>query len=240
MHVLIVFAHPSRNSFNGALLDAMTEEITSQGHTVEVSDLYAERFNASGGPDDFVSMKAPEDFHYQTEQKEAAENDNFVPEIKREQERLRRADILIFQFPVWWGGEPAILKGWFDRVATYGVAYADGVRFETGLFRGRRSLVSVTTGGTPHRFSADSYYGPIEKVLWPVQQLFLGYLGFDLSEPQVAYAVARTDEKEREQAVQALRVRVRNLLAQPYVRCEIPSTEELLKSVGNRDWRHKG
>ncbi|ELW9443355.1 NAD(P)H-dependent oxidoreductase [Pluralibacter gergoviae] len=240
MHVLVVYAHPSRRSFNGALLDAVIEEVNSLGHTIEVSDLYAEGFNACGGPQDFIKLQEPAQFHYQSEQKSAALSDNFVPEIAREQARLRRADLLILQFPLWWGGVPAILKGWFDRVATYGVAYADGMRFESGLFKGRRSLVSVTTGGTPARFSEAGDYGPIEKVLWPVQQLFLGYLGFARVPPQVAWAVARVEDEARCEAVSALRLRVRELLEAPYQRRELPTPQALLAAVGNRDWRHKG
>ena len=44
-------------------------------------------------------------------------------ELKREQARLEKADFLIFVFPIWWGGVPAILKGWFDRVWIEGVAF---------------------------------------------------------------------------------------------------------------------
>ena len=101
MHVLVVYAHPSRRSFNGALLDAVIEEVNSLGHTIEVSDLYAEGFNACGGPQDFIELQEPAQFHYQSEQKSAALSDNFVPEIAREQARLRRADLLILQFPLW-------------------------------------------------------------------------------------------------------------------------------------------
>src|SRR4029079_4648856 len=118
----------------------------------EVSDLYVEGFNPVAGRHDFSSVANPDRFHYQSEQELAARCGTFAPEIQREQERVRAADLLVLQFPLWWGSVPAILKGWFDRVLAYGFAYVDGRRFDTGLFKGRRALFSVTTGGTPARF----------------------------------------------------------------------------------------
>jgi NAD(P)H dehydrogenase (quinone) len=236
MNVLIVHAHPSPTSFNAALRDAMVEEAVRRGHAVEVSDLYAENFGAAGGPADFQSLQAPGNFHYQSEQRAAALGGTFSAEVAREQERLVNADFLIMQFPLWWGGPPAILKGWIDRVCAYGVTYADGTRFDDGLFKGRRSLISVTTGGTPRRFSDQGEYGPIEQVLWPTQHLFLEYLGYDLAPPHVSYAVARGDDASRQAMVDALRTRVREMLAPPIVAAPIPGPEELLASVGARSW----
>lgn len=240
MHVLLVHAHPEPSSFNGALRDAIVRETLDSGHSVDVSDLYAQGFDPVGGRGDFVRAADDALFHYQSEQTAAALSDGFVPDLAREQERLLRADLLILQFPLWWGGPPAILKGWFDRVAAYGVAYADGTRFDTGLFRGRRSLISVTTGGTARRFSDDDVYGPIEEVLRPVQRLFLGYLGFEVAPPHVAYAVARIGMAEREQAIADLRLRVRALLSTPVAAEPVPSSRDLLASLGDRDWRNPG
>ena len=44
-------------------------------------------------------------------------------DVKMEQEKVNRADVLAFIYPVWWSDCPAKLKGWFDRVWTYGYAY---------------------------------------------------------------------------------------------------------------------
>jgi NAD(P)H dehydrogenase (quinone) len=104
-----------------------------------------------------------------------------------------RADLLVFIFPLWWGGVPAIVKGWFDRVCAYGVAYADGKRFESGYFIGRRALLALTTGGTAQRFSAGGSYGEMRHVLHSVQRCTLEYLGLETMEPFVAYAAPRVD-----------------------------------------------
>lgn len=196
-HVLIVTAHPEPGSFNHALTARAAEVLRAGGHTVALSDLYGEGFDPLGGRGDFVSVVDPDRFHYQTEQAHAVRHGTFAADIAREQARVEAADVLILQFPLWWGGPPAVLKGWLDRVLAYGFGYVDGHRFDTGLFRGRRAMLSVTTGGTPARFDG-GVYGPIETVLWPVQRLALEYMGFDVASPFVSYGVPRISGAERE------------------------------------------
>jgi NAD(P)H dehydrogenase (quinone) len=57
-----------------------------------------------------------------------------------------RADLLILQFPIWWFGMPAILKGWADWVLARGFAYVAGRKYDTGMFRGKTAMVAATTG----------------------------------------------------------------------------------------------
>jgi NAD(P)H dehydrogenase (quinone) len=219
MHVLIVYAHPEPTSFNAALKDAAVETIaSSSGHSVEVSDLYAEHFNPVAGRHDFTTVADPERFHYQNEQLLAATRDGFSEELRREQDRLRRADLLILQFPLWWGAPPAVMKGWLERVLAYGFAYADGRRFNKGLFKGRGALMCVTTGGTPRRFSPEGEYGEIDRVLWPVRRLTLEYLGLDVAEPFVCYAAPRVDEATRALYLRDWRECVRDSLTRNYDR----------------------
>jgi NAD(P)H dehydrogenase (quinone) len=194
---LIVYAHPEPTSFTGALKDTAARALAATGHSVGVSDLYAEAFNPVAGRHDFKSAADLERFHYQTEQLHASETNSFAADLQREQGRLLRADVLVFVFPLWWGGLPAILKGWFDRVCAYGIAYADGKRFEKGYFLGRRAILGVTTGGTIERFSAGGAYGEINDVLYSVRRCVLEYLGLEVMEPFVAYAAPRLDGATR-------------------------------------------
>src|SRR5690349_21177414 len=129
MQVLIVHAHPEPQSFNAALTAAATEALRDAGHAVTVSDLYADGFDPVAGRHDFLETANSERFHYQTEQANAAAHRSFAPDLAREQARVLAADLLILQFPLWWGAPPAILKGWLDRVLAYGIAYVDGRRF---------------------------------------------------------------------------------------------------------------
>lgn len=106
--------------------------------------------------------------------------------------------LVIFQFPLWWGGPPAILKGWLDRVLAYGFAYVDGYRFDTGLFRGRHAVLSVTTGGTPARFNEEGVYGPIEQLLRPIRRGALEYMGFEVAPSFVCYGAPRMSDEDRQ------------------------------------------
>jgi len=235
VHVLIVYAHPEPTSFTAALKDRAVFALTRAGHTVDVSDLYDENFNPVAGRHDFSSVADPGRFHYQSEQELAARSGTFAPDIQREQERVRAADILVLQFPLWWGGTPAILKGWFDRVLAYGFAYVDGRRFDSGIFKGRRALFSVTTGGSPARFSNEGVYGEISRVLYPVEKLLLQYMGFDVWPPFVAYAAPRVDDAERHAYLEAWEAILLEAVRIPVERGDQDMIESLA-AVGPTAW----
>jgi NAD(P)H dehydrogenase (quinone) len=111
MHVYILFAHPSQQSFNRAVLNAFCRGLSDAGHTYELGDLCQMGFQVVMDLDQYqrevgLDPEAP------------------VPaDVKAEQEKIERADALAFIYPVWWSDCPAVLKGWFDRVLTYGYAY---------------------------------------------------------------------------------------------------------------------
>src|SRR4051812_9057987 len=233
--MLIVYAHPEPTSFTGALKDRAVEALIGAGHTVEISDLYAEGFNPVAGRHDFTSTVNPERFHYQTEQEFAARSGSFAEDIRREQERVEPADLLVLQFPLWWGGPPAILKGWCERVLAYGFAYVDGRRFDSGLFKGRRAIFSVTTGGTPERFSNEGVYGEIDRVLYPVERLLLQYMGFEVLPPFVAYAAPRVGDPERRVYLEAWASKIEEALSAP-VETEKTVLRAALEAVGTGAW----
>lgn len=222
-NILIVLAHPDPASFNHALARAAETTLRAEGHTVTLSDLYAQHFGARSGPDDFLSAADPGRFHYQNAQAQAVRDRGFVPEIAREQHRLMAADLVILQFPLWWGSPPAVLKAWLERVLAYGFAYVDGYRFDSGLFRGRRAVLSVTTGGTEARFAPDGVYGPIEAILRPVQRLALEYMGFEVAPAFISYAVPRMTPQERAERLSAWTEEVRALARLPVERDLYPA-----------------
>ena len=226
INVLVVYAHPEPTSFAAALKEAAVKALGARGHQVEISDLYAEGFNPVAGRHDFKSASDPSRFHYQSEQLHAAECDGFAADLVLEQERLMRADLIVFVFPLWWGGLPAIVKGWFDRVCAYGVAYADGKRYEKGYFVGRRALLALTTGGTAERFSQGSY-GEISHVLHSVQRCILEYLGFEALKPFVAYAAPRVDADERARYLREFEARLLDAANDPQWRERLRASEQL-------------
>jgi len=149
------------------------------------------------GRHDFGTVADGARFHYQTEQGYAHKHQTFAPDLVREQQRFLNADLVVWLFPIWWGGMPAIMKGWFDRVLAFGFAYADGKRYDTGFFPQKRGLLCLATGGTRDRFSDAGVYGDIKTVLWPPQRLMLEYLGMKALEPFVAYGAPRVDAEAR-------------------------------------------
>ncbi|WP_018700908.1 NAD(P)H-dependent oxidoreductase [Amorphus coralli] len=134
MKVLVVYAHPCGDSFNAAVRDRVVAGLLVAGHEVEVADLYAEGFDPV--------MGAEERRRYDT----ADVNEKPVAD---ELARLRRCEALVFVYPTWWFGLPAILKGWLDRVfvphATFSLPTE--TRRPQGQLTGIREIVVVTTCG---------------------------------------------------------------------------------------------
>lgn len=208
MNVLVVLAHPEARSFNGALRDAALEALAGAGHPVRQSDLYAMRFEAVCGPRDFREVPAGPAFNVQAAQRAAVAEGTQAPDIAAEQEKLRWADIVIIIFPLWWFGMPAILKGWIDRVFALDEAYGGGRWFDRGVYRGKRALVCLTTGGRPDRFRPDGLFGSLDVILHPLRVGVLNFCGFDTLEPFVAWAAAGVDEQVRAGYLAAWRARL--------------------------------
>ena len=216
VNIFIVYAHPEPKSFNGALKDIAVETLREAGHAVDVSDLYAMRFDPVAGPADIRADRADADFFsLPHEQMHAHRTGALAPEILAEQAKLRRADLVILQFPLWWFGMPAILKGWADRVFARGFAYVGGRKYDTGLLRGKRAMVSVTTGTSADTYAADGIDGDIMGILWPIHNGLFRYTGFDVLEPFIAYMPGRVGPDARAACLQAYRTRLLTLEESP-------------------------
>ncbi|SED75922.1 NAD(P)H oxidoreductase [Rhodobacter sp. 24-YEA-8] len=109
MNVLVVFDHPRRNSFCGAVLDRFVDGLQEAGHKAEIADLRAEGFDPRLGVEDEPDRDAPGKI--------------YSPAVLAEQARVTRNDALAFVFPVWWWSLPATSKGWIDRVWNRDWAY---------------------------------------------------------------------------------------------------------------------
>ena len=113
MNVMIVYAHPSEDSFTRHVRDSFLRGLEDAGHTWELSDLYQMNFIT-----DMSEAEYLREAYYRL--------DLEVPEdVRREQEKLNRCDAVAFIYPVFWTEAPAKLVGWFDRVWTYGFAYGE-------------------------------------------------------------------------------------------------------------------
>lgn len=188
MNVLIVLAHPERNSFNGGLTDVAVKQLVNSGHAVKVDDLYAERFDPVERSEWYESRADETYFSPLNEQRAHYEQDALPMDVQKELARLEWADLVIFQFPLWWHGQPAILKGWFDRVLVYGGRYSSRMRYDQGFFCKKRTLLSVTTGSPEKTFQPFGRAGNMVEWLWPIHAS-LYYVGFNVLAPQVSYGV---------------------------------------------------
>jgi len=204
MNVLIVYAHPEPLSFNGALKDRAVEVLSGAGHQVTVSDLYAMGFDPVTGPGDFEGERAdPEFLSIPREQTHAFETHTLSVDIAAEQKKLASADFLLLQFPIWWFGMPAIMKGWADRVFARGFAYMPGRKYDTGMFRGKLAMVSATTGTSADTYAPDGIDGDMLSVLWPIHNGLLRYSGFDVLTPFVTFMPGRLGDEGRKAQLNA-------------------------------------
>lgn len=200
MKVLIVFAHPELHSFNGALKETAVSALTAAGHAVQVSDLYRMGWKSQLDAEDIPGKRVNAGFfHAPTEQEHMETTTGATPDVRAEQEKLVWCDLMIFQFPVWWFGMPAILKGWVDRTFTRGFAYKSGRKYDSGIFRGRRALICATTGTASSLYEPDGVDGDINHIFWPIHNGIFHYAGFDVLPPFMAWKAEGSSQQEREE-----------------------------------------
>ncbi|MEM9756692.1 MAG: NAD(P)H-dependent oxidoreductase [Pseudomonadota bacterium] len=154
--VLIVVAHPDPTSFTAQWAAASEDGARAAGQEVEVADLYASGF-------DPVAEDRPQS----------------------SVDALVRADAVVFHFPVWWYGPPAILKGWFDRVLAENVFFAPGRVFNAAPLAGKRALFCASAGASVEECGPSGRSGDLRLVLWPLAHA-LRFCGFRVLEPYLA------------------------------------------------------
>ncbi|MCE0768051.1 NAD(P)H-dependent oxidoreductase [Pseudonocardia kujensis] len=216
MDVLWVVAHPEPRSLTGVLAAEGRAALEEQGHEVAVSDLYAMRWNPVLTRLDY-GLDGEERLVVSAAARRAFDAGTLPPEVRAEQDKLRRADALVLQFPLWWFGMPAILKGWVDRVFVDGFAYGvrgpDGRtrRYGDGVLAGKRALVVTTTGGPDPVFGSRGINGHAEELLFPLLHGTLFYAGATVLPPLLVPGADRFTEADGARAVAALRERLTGL-----------------------------
>lgn len=135
MRAVLIVAHPDPDSYTHAISQRVAAGLTAAGHHVIVHDLYAEGFAAA--------MSADERHAYHTDQPV------LDPLVAQHIADITAAHTLIYVYPTWWSGLPAILKGWFERVMVPGVGFVFDAKGKVrpGLTNVRR-LVGVSTYGS--------------------------------------------------------------------------------------------
>ena len=137
MKVLLVVAHPCQDSYTHACAAAAVRGLSRAGHTIDTIDLYAIGFRVAMSPEERRA------YHGETP---------LIHEHTREHARLvKQADCLVFVYPTWWSGLPAVLKGWLERVMVPGVGFTldeQTRKVSPGLGNIRR-IVGISTYGSP-------------------------------------------------------------------------------------------
>ena len=198
---LIVLAHPDPRSFNGAWADATRHACEAMGDTVLFSDLVAMNFDPVERARHYPHRQSDTCFDALKAQEEAADLQLLPADVRLEIDKLRRADRVVFHFPIWWFAPPAILKGWFDRVLAHGELHTVEHRFDTGHFRTKKALFCVTTGSDERESAFNGKEGDIQMFLWPTAYA-LRYLGFSVAVPEIVHGVHGYHRGARQMALQ--------------------------------------
>ncbi len=134
MRVLVVYCHPNSQSLVAAARDRALEGLATTGHDVRLTDLYADGFTPEMSADERRTHKIP----------------GVAAELQSYADDLAWAEALVLVYPTWWSGQPAMLKGWIDRVWVAGVAWElpEGANVLRPLLTHVRRIVVVTTHGS--------------------------------------------------------------------------------------------
>ena len=190
MNILLVYAHPNPRSFNRAILETADAALRERGHATRIHDLYQMQFRATLDGEDLLRNW----------------RGDLPVETRREQDAIRWARGLVFVYPIWWFGPPAILKGWIDRVFTRKFAFDFGPDGMKGLLAHERALILNTLGGDEATYQREHWH---ELLARPITEGVLGACGVRNIVYRAFYQVTTIGHAER----QAMLDEVRTLAA---------------------------
>lgn len=214
MNVLIVHWHPEPASFCSALMQTAVSALGEAGHDVMLSDLFAMDFDPVYSRENFISVADADYFKPQQEEAEAWRQRMFNPQLQGEIDKLLAADLLVLNFPLWWFGLPAAMKGWVDRTFAYGAVYGFGHIYESGMLEGKRSLLSFTTGGPEEMYRKGGKNGDIHAILRPIQRGMLAFTGCSVLAPNICYQPAHISGQQRQSLLDAYRKRLASIFSE--------------------------
>lgn len=133
MKHLIIYAHPNEGSLNHNILNHVIETLQSKHHEIRIRDLYQMNFDPVLSLADMQGQRSGQ----------------VADDIQQEQDFISWADQVTFIYPIWWTGLPAIMKGYIDRVFSYGFAYRYDQGIQKGLLKGKKAII-INTHGKSH------------------------------------------------------------------------------------------
>ena len=212
----IVLCHPEPRSFAAAMAHTAQAALERAGWQVSLSDLHAKGFNPVASGADFMARRNPAHLVYALEQRHAVGEGTLAADIAAELEPVLAAELLVLVFPVWWYSMPAMLKGWIDRVFLSGTFYGGRRIYDAGGMRGRRALVLTSVGGREHMFGPDAIHGELAGgMLRHLLQGTLGYVGYAVHEPFVAWHVPYVNDAARRAMLATLEAELGRLDERP-------------------------
>ena len=179
MTVLVVTAHPDKNSFTHTWAKESVTAAKNLGHEVLLSDIYTMQFDPIERAEHYESTLPNNKFDVLKTQEFHSYENSLPSEVLTEIDKLMVSELIIFHFPIWWFGPPAALKGWMERVFANGATHDSKNRFDQGKLKGKRAQFFVTTGASEQETSFNGKEGDIQMLLWPISYT-LRYLGIDV------------------------------------------------------------
>ena len=177
IRTLLILGHPSPDSFNAALADAYADAALKAGRELRRIDLHAQRFDPI--------------LHGAYRGEQALE-----PDLQAAQADILWAEEIVWVYPVWWGGLPALLKGFLDRVLLPGFAYKfhQGHRSWDKLLKGRNARIVVTLD-TPGWYDRLAYGRPAWRQM---KHTILQFCGMKLLSTTTFAPIATSKLEQRE------------------------------------------
>ena len=138
MKNLIVYAHPNSGSLNHFFKQTVLESLQESGEEIAIRDLNEINFNPVFSLEDMNGQRMG----------------TVADDVKTEQDFITWADRIIFIYPIWWTGMPAIMKGYIDRVFSYGFAYRYDQGVQKGLLTGKKTIIINSHGKSNAEYEA--------------------------------------------------------------------------------------
>lgn len=160
MKAHIIFAHPGSDSFNHEVLAHVQDTLQKMNVSCHVRDLYKMNFQPVFSAEDMRSV----------------ERGQPTADIDQEQTLITEADLLVMIYPVWWWTQPAILKGYIDRVFTDRFAFHYTNNGPVGLLTGKQAIVFTTTRESEQEMKQDGFDEAMSK---QVVDGILSFCGFE-------------------------------------------------------------
>jgi NAD(P)H dehydrogenase (quinone) len=192
MKANIVFAQPGEQSFPHEILHCVQTALTKAGITFTVRDLYNMNFQP---------VFTAADMH-------SVEEGRVTSDIEEEQQLITDADLLVMIYPIWWWSQPAILKGWIDRVFTNHFAFRYESNGPVGMLSGKRAIVFTTTRESDEEMEAKGYDAVIKK---QIVDGTLSFVGFQNVVHKNFAAVPYVDEQKRQQMLREVETTISSI-----------------------------